>query len=233
VHTRALKTEPIRVVLEQRGEYGSEGSSLPFRTTMEFPNTKSWIRLAHEIEDPRGELSEIVLRMPFALATEPRLFDFGVGSWLYGALKPGQAAILTQRVAAAPDGATDWNVTLGSGTTAPPYAAGSPADAMTRAEGWAHLMDAQKVIALGVADFLTPGVNSIRLDHDGDCEIRWRPEAGGAPGSGRRHRVEAYFHFIPFPPQLTAATSPPAMLAPLAARCAPDYYPAVGVDAPK
>jgi hypothetical protein len=232
VQTRALKSEPVCVMLEQRGEYAGAGGALPFRTTMEFVNSKSWIHLVHEIDDARGEVREVLLRMPFALETEPRLFDFGVGSWLYGVLKAGQETTLTQRVA--PAGAkngTDWVVTLGGAADATPYAAGVPGD--NRAEGWGHVMDARKVVALGVPGFAeTPGECSIRLDHEGNCLIRWRPDPSAAGGSARRH-VEAYFHFIPFPPQLTAATSPPAMLAPLVARCAPEQYRAAGVEAPR
>src|SRR5205807_2713787 len=61
VQTRALKTEPILVELEQRGEYADSGRGpLSFRTTMSFPNTKSWIHLVHEIDDPAGDVREVV-----------------------------------------------------------------------------------------------------------------------------------------------------------------------------
>jgi hypothetical protein len=248
VRTRVLKSEPIRVLLEQRGEYPAAGSaSLAFRTTMEFPSSKSWIHLIHEISAREEAVPEVVLRMPFALATEPRLFDFGVQSWLYGFLRPGQAATLVQRVAAArSDGATRWSVTLGSGEDPPVYAAtpdSPPSGARAaRAEGWAHLMDGQKVIALGIPRFgVTPGEYSIRLEHDGACTIRWSSRRAGGATRGRRGsashpasplRFEAYFHFIPFPAQVTAATSPPSMLAPLVARCAPEVYREAGVAPP-
>jgi hypothetical protein len=227
VRTRALKAEPICVMLEQRGEYAGGSGPLAFRTTMEFPSSKSWIRLVHEVEDPRGEVAEVALRLPFALETEPRLFDFGVGSWLYGALRPEQAATLTQRARGDGNGgATGWSVDLGGAADATRYATGS-----NRAEGWAHVMDAKKAIALGVAGAVAEEY-TLRLAHDGDCVIRWRPERDARGASARRRRVEAYFHFIPFPPQLTAATSPPSMLAPLVARCAPERYRAAGVAPP-
>jgi PcRGLX-like N-terminal RIFT barrel domain len=235
VRTRALKTEPVSVMLEQRGEYAGERGALAFRTTMAFPNSKSWIHFVHEIEDPGGEVREVVLRLPFALETEPRIFDFGVGSWLYGTLRTGQAATLTQRVApaTADSGKTNWNVTLGGAADAPPFAVGVPATGSNRAEGWGHLMDGKKVVALGVPGFAAvPGESSIRLDHDGNCVIRWRPDRPATGGSAPC-RVEAFFHFVPVPPQVTAVTSPPSMLSPLVARCSPEYYQTVGVAAPR
>jgi hypothetical protein len=232
VRTRALKTEPVSVMLEQRGEYAAERGALAFRTTMAFPNSKSWIHFVHEIEDPGGEVREVVLRLPFALETEPRIFDFGVGSWLYGTLRTGQEATLTQRVAPAnsDSGTTNWNVMLGGVADATPFAVGVPAAGSNRSEGWGHLMDGKKVVALGVPSFATvPGEYSIRLDHEGNCVIRWRPELTATGGTARR-RAEAYFHFVGVPPQVTAVTSPPAMLAPLVARCPTEYYQTVGVE---
>src|SRR5207302_138838 len=103
-----------------------------FHTTLEFPNSKSWFRLAGEVEDPLHLVQAMVLDAPYQLEKLPARFDFGCGSWVYGQLRPGQSVLLSQGRRAA------WQMLL-LGPGGGGYAAAAPGQ--PRAEGWGHLIE--------------------------------------------------------------------------------------------
>ena len=99
----------------------------------------------------------------------------------------------------------------------------SGAGARTAAEGWAHVMDNQCCVAMSMSRFGKISLDSIDVGGDGSAymERRWDviPTYEASKNLGDNVHDEAllrsHFHFVPYPPQRSAATQPQAMLAPL------------------
>ena len=167
----------------------------PFNVTLrlgavalEYVSSKSWVKITQQTASP----TPLAVDAHFVLPEPPLLWDFGVGSWLYGCLRrSNETAVLRQD-------ANGWRVLTGTGERSSVYATGK------RCEGWGHLADKQHVIAFGMADFSGDGEPSLLVGADG----RFR-------ASAKRKELTVYFHAVGQPVQVTAMTSPPSMLAPL------------------
>lgn len=156
--------------------------------TLEYVSSKSWVKITQRA----ATAMPLAVDAHFALLEPPALWDFGVESWLYGCLrKPDETAVLRQDV-------NGWRVLTGAGERSSVCAMGK------RCEGWGHLADKQHVIAFGVAGFSGVGEPNLLVGADG----RFR-------ASAKRKELTVYFHAVGQPVQVTAATSPPSMLAPL------------------
>lgn len=206
---RLVSAGPIHAAVELTGSVGRR--NVPFRLMVTQPNSKSWFDATLELPNPGGSDGQLGLVVPYAMERRPVLYDFGAGSWIYGQLRDGGRAIL--RIARG--GA--WNLLAPPATAASPmqeYAASGPRQA--RAEGWAHLIDgsqAGRAIAFGspsFADSHRPYTGEIEVGADGATRMVWH--------AGKRSRltVQALYHHVSDPIHVSAATSPPAMLYPLA-----------------
>lgn len=156
--------------------------------TLEYVSSKSWVKIVQRAVTA----TLLAVNAHFALPEPPVMWDFGVESWLYGYFrKPAETAALRQD-------ASGWRVLTGVGEPSSVYGAGK------HCEGWGHIADKQRVIAFGMADFGAGGEPGLRLGADGRfC------------ASAQRKELTVYFHAVGQPVQVTAATSPPSMLAPL------------------
>jgi hypothetical protein len=156
--------------------------------TLEYVSSKSWVKIAQRA----AAAQELTVDARFALAELPVLWDLGVESWLYGCMKkPDQAAVVRQD-------ADGWRVLTGASEPTSVYATGK------RCEGWGHLSDKERVVAFGVAEFGADGKPSIHMGGDGRFIAR-----------AQRRELTVCFHVVGQPLHVTAATSPPSMLAPL------------------
>lgn len=189
-----------------------------------FPVSKSWVQVDGRIDDPRQAVrsvrAEIAQNLQAPTEEEPTLVDFGAASLVYLSLAPGTAGKLRTSTAATPPNATasprrSWEVLRGKRERLQPFVAQS-ADGGD-AEGWAHVMDRSRCLALAVDEFDQRGADSIEVTAEGDVALsrRFAVEERGSPGS--KH-FRFWLHFVGFPPQVTAATSPPSMLSPLSVR---------------
>jgi hypothetical protein len=159
--------------------------------TLEYVSSKSWVKIVQRA----GGSADLAVDAHFALPESPVLWDVGVESWLYGYFrKPAEQALLRQT----PSG---WRMLTNEGEPSAVYASGK------RAEGWGHIADKQRVMAFGMSDFAAGDEQTLRLGADG----RFR-------ASAKRKELTVYFHFVGQPVQVTAVTSPPSMLAPLAVK---------------
>jgi hypothetical protein len=78
-------------------------------------------------------------------------------------------------------------------------------------------MDATRCTALAIADFGRNARDRIQIDKDGVVQIArdfTGDSASSAPPRGPK-TLRFWFHFVPMPVHIGAATSPQAMLAPL------------------
>jgi hypothetical protein len=232
---RIVSGGPVNTVVELSGAFAAAGERFPYRLTMAQPNSKSWFDAVLEVEDPRREILAVTLTVPYLVERDPVLYDFGVGSWLYGTLRAGQAARLEILEKPA------WRVLTVAAEPGPAffpaqpeprsiYAAASPGQ--PRAEGWAHLIDGAqggRAVGFGSPDLAPGGAvrhGAIRVTAAGDASITWWF------GSRQPRRVRALYHHVGDPVPVTAATSPTAMLNPLRVTLPRAWYRHCGVGYP-
>jgi hypothetical protein len=226
VHARVVAPGPINVVLELRGEMvgpPSLGRVTPFRITLTQPDSKSWIDAAFESPNADGMVRSVAFSAGYRIEKSPVMFDFGVGSWVYGTLKEDERAFLG--VGGFPSRPARWKLFTRSERGESLYAAASPAQ--PRAEGWGHLVDAAPggvAVGFGSPELAARGANGwLQVTGTGglevDCSVPQR-----AVG-----RCQALFHHITNPAQISAATSPPSMLHPLEVTLPAGWYRRCGV----
>jgi hypothetical protein len=223
---RLVSAGPVRVVVERSGAYRVAGKMLPYRLTMEQPDSKSWIDLNFRVEDPDAELREISVVMPYAVQKEPVRWDLGVGSWLYGTLRGD-----TQLLLDAPLG-SPWSArTMARVTGSQGYA--RQTGARPHFEGWGHLIDGASggpAVAFGSPDWTrtkNPLGGRVQLTADGVVALTWRLTGKGP------HTVHALFHHVADPVPVSAVTSPYAMLHPLRVTLPAAWYRECGLPAPE
>jgi hypothetical protein len=183
--------------------------SVTFALTLEIPNSKSWVKYRATVEDPQQRIRAIALHSSLRLGKFPWMWDFGTGSWSYGAFRNAtDSVVLKQTVATG--GSEDWQISTGPQGRKQLYerAAGRrPA----RAEGWGHLQDSDRAIAFAIEEFgRSPGEYSIALDGQGQLVFRFAPAEPAA-----RHTLSVYEHYVASPVPIGAATGPVAMSSPL------------------
>lgn len=217
---------PFYVELRYSGRVAlGGGTPVPFVVTVEMPNSKSWVKATATVEDPDRRLRALSFHSPLALGPHPWVWDFGTDRWTYGALRnENSSVVLTNEVEVA--GATGWWVDLGPKGQERPYE--TTGSTRPRVAGWGHVQGGTEVVAFGMDRFATaPGTYRIALDGAGQTSFRVTP---ATPVT--RHQLTVYQHFVSTPVQIGAATSPPSMLSPLAARIDPAQYTAAGLEPP-
>lgn len=166
---------------------------------MEFPRSKSWVEVRWMVDDPQRLVTGQIVDLNLNVEGPPSLVDFGAGSMVYAALKKGQRATLT--AGAVKTGMPLWAIDLDG----EPYAGGMKLPV----EGWAHVMDKQRAIAIAVDEFADGRKDSIAVSSEGHLAIR-----RDFPGGGDRN-LKFWLHFVSMPVQIGAATSPQSMQSPL------------------
>jgi hypothetical protein len=177
-----IKSGPVACRLRFEGEEGT--------VDMEFPRAKSWVEVTWM---GRGSERDIRAGLQLALTGNPLLADFGAGSFVYAALRGKQAATLS----AGPDG---WFLDLAGELFA---------EGRGRAEGWAHVMDRERAVAVAVDGFGSFDRDWIDISPAGALSIQ--REFSGAHARSLRF----WLHFVPAPVHTGAVTSPQAMQYPL------------------
>ncbi len=199
----------------ERAETDPQLAEVRWTVHLTFPVVKSWVEVDWGIEDPRDRVASAMARFNADLDAptreHPTLIDFGAASLVYLSLGAGQRAQLR-------GGSAAWQVLRGSPDRWEPFVAGpDQADRRARPEGWVHLMDRQRCLALAVDRFAADSEDSIGVSAEGRLELNRSFPARKAAASALK-RLRFWLHCVPFPPQQTAATSPQAMQNPLVIR---------------
>jgi len=212
-----IRRGPLAVTLAGRQSVSvGDSATIDNRVQLDFPVSRSWVRLDWQLEDPDDRVAEISLDVNLNLdvptARIPNLVDFGAGTWVYARLGPGQVASLESRraVGGRPGQAASWKVLRGTAKGSEPFVVSKPKRPV-RAEGWVHLMDRQRCLALAVGAFGREQFESIETTAEGGVRIR---RVFAARESGRPKSLVTWLHFVGFPPQQSAATSPRHMQTP-------------------
>jgi hypothetical protein len=180
-----------------------------YLTTVEMPNSKSWMKVTTTIADPEKRLRELSFHTPLSLGAQPWAWDFGTGSWSYGLLRaPSESVTLSQVVGT--QQSTKWQIKTGPKGQEQTYEM-SGGRRPNLAEGWGHIQDQKEVIAFAIPDFgAEAGTYTATLDGNGQMSFRW------APARPLAHiQLTVYEHFVSTPVQVGAVTSPVSMLSPL------------------
>jgi hypothetical protein len=208
VTVEVLKHGPILAVIRWTGRLPIGNGGVGVTLTCELPNSKSWIKISADIDDPQRLVRGVAIETPFALGAFPWLWDFGTENGTYGAFRSEQErAVLTHDVAR---NRRAWRVDTGSAAEPRLYEQSMPGRA-SAVGGWGHLQDARNVIAFAVdtgAD--RPGQSRMSIDATGHTALTWR---SSTPAT--RHALTVYQHYVSTPTPIGAATSPTAMLSPL------------------
>lgn len=199
-----LKRGPLVCALRFESEdTAGGGRAVKSVVDMEFPRSKSWVEVRWKILGPEGSVESLAADLNLWMEGARTLVDFGANDTVYDALQAGQRLIL----AAAPPGGGGgqprrdrWFVHLDDAL----YASGAQS-----AEGWAHIMDRQRAVAVAVEGFGRETRDSIEASAAGRLIVRREFD-----GAGDRS-LHFWIHFVTMPVQIGAATSPQAMENPL------------------
>jgi hypothetical protein len=143
---------------------------------------------------------------------EPTLVDLGAIATVYGQLRKQERMILTAECSPGEKGHR-FVIQKGPPDKLERFAEGGRL--FWPVEGWAHVMDATRCTALAVSEF---GQRTIdRIDVEAGGRVRLERDYSGPNVSAPKHAksLAFWFHFVPMPVHVGAATSPQAMLAPL------------------
>ena len=212
---RVIKAGPLAATLRFEGTEALRGNrSVTSAVEMDFPLSKSWVRVSWEVDDPQGYVAGLGAELNLNVEGESVVADLGAGSLVYAALRPGQAAVLRGRPFSGEG--PRWETLVGPADRPRPYVVAPPGERTADAEGWAHVMDRQRATAVAVAGFADPGQQGeIAVGADGRLRLEKQFGQAGAPVPPGPKKLTFWLHFVPMPVQVGAATSPQAMLAPL------------------
>lgn len=208
--TRVVRSGPMAVAIEYAAEWEAgplEG--VTSRMTLTFPLAKSWVEIDWQLADPQRRVSrmalEIAQNIDAPTGQAPTMVDFGASTLVY--LTVPASGVAELRALTSDDGSEPlWQVLRGSAERLEPYVTGGRDAERRAAEGWAHVMDRTRCMALAVEEFGPADV--IQTSGTGDVEVRREATRIGRDGHAR---LRTWLHFIAFPPQHTAATSPQSM----------------------
>jgi len=208
---------PLAVGLRYQGTIAVAGAEpVSAQVDLTFPSSKSWVEASWRVDDPLGLVAGLQVELRLKLEGGPALVDLGTAATIYGVLRGRERMTLAAGTAPGlPAAARPWVIEKGTPEKMTTFAEAPGPDAPP-AEGWAHVMDASRCTALAVAGFGRGSHDRIEIESDGRVRIA-RDFAGGPSAPPRGPKVlRFWFHFVPMPVQIGAATSPQAMLAPLA-----------------
>ena len=219
--SRIVRSGPFAIGLEfDKLEAAASLANVSSKVSLDFVVSKSWVEVDWVVDDPTNRVSALGVKLSLALASpdgrERTLVDFGATSLVYVSLGVGEVAeLLGEPKHRADRPQYVWEVLRGTGgqleslVTAP-----NRSGADSRPEGWVHLMDRRKCLAAAVDRFAERTRDRIRVSADGTLTI-WREWGHGDEQAQAMKSLRIWFHFVPFPPQVTAATSPQSMQSPL------------------
>jgi hypothetical protein len=216
VSSRVVRSGPLAIAI--RYELAPAAGQLAgVRSTVDltFPLSKSWVQVDWQFDDPRKGVraarAQIAQNLDAPTEREPTLIDFGGSSLVYMSLAPGTVGKLRA------ERPHPWDVLRGAANSLEPFVVRPPGSAGGDAEGWAHIMDHSRCLALAIDAFGGGGEDSIEVAAAGDVSIAREFGADGTDLPTKKS-LRFWLHFVGFPPQVTAATSPQSMLSPLVVR---------------
>jgi hypothetical protein len=207
-HGSIQRAGPLAVGLGFTAEWIVGTGRVPAVVELTFPSSKSWVELNWTVPDrARQDVKELGLDLDLAIDGSPTLIDLGATGTVYSTIQ-GEERIWLEGSPRA-----GWDIFKQTGTRVVLQATSrrEPAGSPHPAEGWAHVMDANRCTAVAVADFGLQSRDRIEISAAGQLRLT-RSFDDATQGS---RSLRAWFHFVGMPVQVGAVTSPQSMLAPL------------------
>lgn len=243
IEARVMRSGTRAVALRFAGGFDQGPlAGVRWTTDLIFPSPVSWVEVVCTIEDREGKIAAVGAELDLALdppkADAPTLVDVGAWTQVYAALRQNEIVEMRAAPSRAQPGRTietnskDGLELRSAGDRCgvfrgPPdklllVAANysdEPADAATRQvmsapEGWLHVMDRKRCLALAVDRFAQEAGERLTVTADGSVRI-WREYAAdNGTQTPPQKTLRCWLHFVHFPPQFSAATSPRMMQTP-------------------
>ena len=212
IAVRVTRNGPLCVALNFSGHF-EDGPLRGVRWTVDltFPAPVSWVEVDCKVEDPRDKVSTVGLELHLALdaptSEAPTLVDFGAWTYVYSSLYSGEATEMLAR----PRDVLPPLVRIHRG---PPSELIEVASNEAVAEGWLHVMDRRRCLALAVAEFGKDADDTLVASAEGIVigKRHWLPPVRDLAATTKK--LHAWLHFVHYPPQYSAATSPRMMQTP-------------------
>ena len=223
VEARVTREGTRTVALRFNGGF-EQGALAGVRWTadLSFPSQVSSVEVVLTVDDREGKVAAIGTEMNLNLdppkPDAPTLVDFGAWHLVYASLEPDEIAEL--RGAPGPSGPSavfkgkaGMLVPVATNDPEPP-AAGEGAPLRLASEGWAHVMDRRRCLAIAVDRFAKERDDVLTATADGVVSV-WREYSrAGERTPPLTKSLRTWMHFVPYPPQQSAATSPRMMQTP-------------------
>jgi hypothetical protein len=200
----------------EKTESGAALSGVHWSADLVFPGPVSWVDLRLNIVDPNNRVAEARLGLKLHL-DEPTgksrtLVELGAARTVYRSLIGDASVELRADDRADPS----WQILRGDRPPLQPFAVG--ANGSKPAEGWAHIMDRKRCLAIAFEGFGRAGEDRLHVRADGTLTAAKRFAESTVTKDAARKRWRMWLHFVQFPPQQSASTDPYMMQNPLVVR---------------
>ena len=214
--SRVVRQGKMTVALRfEKTEKSRALSGVRWSADLVFPGPVSWVELRLEIEDPEQRIAEVGLQLSLNLDKPSggtrTLVELGAARTIYRSLF-GNAQVELRADTRRP---SPWQVLRGGDGLLHPFAVASKGS--SPAEGWAHVMDRKRCLAIAFERFGQQGEERLSIQAGGILTASKR-FAFKQSRDGERKHWRAWLHFVHFPPQQSAATDPQMMQNPLIVR---------------
>ncbi len=207
----------MAVVLQfEKAETGSALKGVSWNAELIFPGPVSWVELRLNIDDPNDRVAEIGLQLKMNLdqsdGSTRTLVELGASRTIYRSLNGDE--LLELRADHRQE--RPWQVLRGVEGRLQPFCfsrRNSPP-----ADGWAHIMDRRRCLAIAFDQFGRQGEERIKVEADGTLTASKHFFGSASTNGGSSKQWRAWLHFVHFPPQQSATTDPFMMQNPLIAR---------------
>jgi hypothetical protein len=237
VQSRVVRSGTRAVALRFTGGFDTGSlTGVRWTTDLVFPSPVSWVEVVCTLEDPKDKVAAMGAELNLALDAPqpdaPTLVDLGAWTMIYtslsqydvvemragpgpvtatsdGRVKDGKEAARAGGRCGVFRGKPDQLVPLATNNTDGPD--GEVRPSLSAPEGWLHVMDRKRCLALAVDKFAQEAGE--RLTVAGDGAVRaWREYGEDAAGNALPAKsFRLWLHFVHYPPQYSAATSPRMM----------------------
>lgn len=220
--SRVIREGTMTVVLRfQKSETHPALQGVRWTADLIFPSPVSWVELQLQVMDPGNRVAALGMNLHLNLDSpdsgNPILVDLGASRTVYTSLFSNHSIELQAQLTATENEVKDclsWRVLRGNGEVRSPFVMAP--NALSRAEGWAHVMDRKRCLAIAFDRFGEAGKEQIIIDGDGTFTA-WKHfsthRLKSCHGKGKPWR--SWLHFVHFPPQASAGADPQQMQKPI------------------
>ncbi|MBC8353820.1 MAG: hypothetical protein H8E66_17610 [Planctomycetes bacterium] len=213
-NSRVVRRGKMVVALRfEKAETSGTLDGVQWSADLIFPGPVSWVELRLNIDDPQNRVEEVGLQLRLNLdppsGSSRTLVELGAARAVYRSLV-GDAQV---ELRADRDAVPRWQVLRGTKGQLQSFVVAS--EHSPPPEGWAHVMDRKRCLAIAFENFGQQGEERINIQADGTLTASKRFHAEKLHDGEARKRWRAWLHFVHFPPAQSAGSDPHMMQNPL------------------